>query len=567
MKTITFYSYKGGVGRTLALVNTANRLAEFGKKVCIMDFDLEAPGLNYKYKQNINGEIRQGLVDYIYEFAVNDVLPGSISDYSVEIHTNKKQQNIIFIPAGNSEQGEYWKKLSHISWWNLFYRDNSEGIPFFLDLKEKIKTAFNPDYLLIDTRTGITEISGITMSILADSIALFAVNNEENICGTQRIIETVIQKENNVSDTIPDIHFVLTRIPFQDTPDGKSREYEIINLVERKIKEVFQTSDKALKSFNTIHSDREMELNENFKMGYDFESRGGCRETKPSIASEYLLLFNSLTKDDFSPAEKEKFNNLKQAEQLLQRAYDSLENNSPDLLKQLDEIEQLAPELSDSYLLRGRYYYKQKEYENAIILFNQGINAGDDSGECLFFHAQCYFYLRNYAAAMENFNQYIDRKYQEYRKSALCKQLIVRKQLGVDRKELIADTTQLIEKYPYYANFYNIRSHFYNQEKQYELALADINKAIDLYLNPLFYVALAEIRFCMGDKLEFYRNFDTALRMGYDIECILCEDDDIKNIYRQLLPDAEFIRILNKYDKSYFIELMQKTKFPSFRTK
>jgi cellulose biosynthesis protein BcsQ len=26
MKTITFYSYKGGVGRTLALVNIANRL-------------------------------------------------------------------------------------------------------------------------------------------------------------------------------------------------------------------------------------------------------------------------------------------------------------------------------------------------------------------------------------------------------------------------------------------------------------------------------------------------------------------------------------------------------------
>ena len=30
MKTITFYSYKGGVGRSLALVNIATRLAEFG---------------------------------------------------------------------------------------------------------------------------------------------------------------------------------------------------------------------------------------------------------------------------------------------------------------------------------------------------------------------------------------------------------------------------------------------------------------------------------------------------------------------------------------------------------
>ena len=46
MKTITFYSYKGGVGRSLTLSNIATRLADLGKKVCIIDFDLEAPGLH-----------------------------------------------------------------------------------------------------------------------------------------------------------------------------------------------------------------------------------------------------------------------------------------------------------------------------------------------------------------------------------------------------------------------------------------------------------------------------------------------------------------------------------------
>ena len=52
MKTLTFYSYKGGVGRSLALVNIATRLSEFGKKVCIIDFDLEAPGLHLKLPVN-----------------------------------------------------------------------------------------------------------------------------------------------------------------------------------------------------------------------------------------------------------------------------------------------------------------------------------------------------------------------------------------------------------------------------------------------------------------------------------------------------------------------------------
>ena len=56
MKTITFYSYKGGVGRTLALSNIANKLSEFGKKVCIIDFDLEAPGLHIKFQKTEHGK-------------------------------------------------------------------------------------------------------------------------------------------------------------------------------------------------------------------------------------------------------------------------------------------------------------------------------------------------------------------------------------------------------------------------------------------------------------------------------------------------------------------------------
>ena len=41
IQTITFYSYKGGVGRTLALANIAMYLSRFGQNVCIVDFDLE----------------------------------------------------------------------------------------------------------------------------------------------------------------------------------------------------------------------------------------------------------------------------------------------------------------------------------------------------------------------------------------------------------------------------------------------------------------------------------------------------------------------------------------------
>lgn len=45
-RIVTFYSYKGGTGRTMALANTAWILAANGNRVLAVDWDLEAPGLH-----------------------------------------------------------------------------------------------------------------------------------------------------------------------------------------------------------------------------------------------------------------------------------------------------------------------------------------------------------------------------------------------------------------------------------------------------------------------------------------------------------------------------------------
>ena len=45
-QVVTFYSFKGGTGRTMALANVAWILAANGKRVLIADWDLESPGLH-----------------------------------------------------------------------------------------------------------------------------------------------------------------------------------------------------------------------------------------------------------------------------------------------------------------------------------------------------------------------------------------------------------------------------------------------------------------------------------------------------------------------------------------
>src|SRR5437016_9187468 len=71
---VTFYSYKGGVGRTMALANVAALLTTWGKKVLVVDWDLEAPGVEHFFFQNSSDDLtrihqRTGLIDMLTELS------------------------------------------------------------------------------------------------------------------------------------------------------------------------------------------------------------------------------------------------------------------------------------------------------------------------------------------------------------------------------------------------------------------------------------------------------------------------------------------------------------------
>src|SRR5207248_3589129 len=65
--TITFYSFKGGVGRTMALVNVGLELVRRGRRVLLIDFDLEAPGLT-TYDVLRQQADQAGVVEYVTEY-------------------------------------------------------------------------------------------------------------------------------------------------------------------------------------------------------------------------------------------------------------------------------------------------------------------------------------------------------------------------------------------------------------------------------------------------------------------------------------------------------------------
>jgi Mrp family chromosome partitioning ATPase len=64
---VTFYSFKGGVGRSTSLAFVANILVSYGLKVVMIDFDLEAPGLSFACPAGEQEATACGALDYIYQ--------------------------------------------------------------------------------------------------------------------------------------------------------------------------------------------------------------------------------------------------------------------------------------------------------------------------------------------------------------------------------------------------------------------------------------------------------------------------------------------------------------------
>jgi len=207
---VTFYSYKGGVGRTMALVNTALLLARRGRRVLVVDFDLEAPGLP-TYDVFTAAADHLGLVDYISEYLRQNASPEA-PDYiaSCEI----EGRSLWVMPAGSNVDGGYSRRLNQIDWQNLY--DNRDGFLMFEDLRSQWASFEGRgfDYVLIDSRTGYTDVGGICTRQLPDAVVAMFLPNAQNIRGLAGVVREI--KDQTATARTIKIHFCPANVPNLD---------------------------------------------------------------------------------------------------------------------------------------------------------------------------------------------------------------------------------------------------------------------------------------------------------------------------------------------------------------
>jgi cellulose biosynthesis protein BcsQ len=251
-RIVTFYSYKGGTGRSMALANFAWILAACGKQVLAIDWDLEAPGLHRYFRPFLADPDlfeTDGLIDMFWDLTVSAVQrvdstrdastanlhsypspPGrdrsamldqidfdkpnppfvagkpnwsaqsehgnavidALEDATRRIDSRIGDKNF-FPPGGHLDfigagrQGStYSEHVNSFSWkrfWEL-------GGPDILDLvKDYLRE--NYDWVLIDSRTGVSDTSGISTIHMPDTVVAFFTLNRQSIEGVAAILQSI----------------------------------------------------------------------------------------------------------------------------------------------------------------------------------------------------------------------------------------------------------------------------------------------------------------------------------------------------------------------------------------
>jgi cellulose biosynthesis protein BcsQ/energy-coupling factor transporter ATP-binding protein EcfA2 len=235
---ITFYSYKGGVGRTMALANIAILLSQWGYKVLMVDWDLEAPGLEFffeKFPTSKDIFQAEGVIELLHEMR-NSQSSSKWQDFCVEIQLPNHSTPLHFLSAGNTYDKNYFyfSKVKDLDV-DDFY-DNNDGGNLIENLRNEWKQEY--DFVLIDSRTGVTDLGGICTIQLPDILALFFSATKQGLKGILNVANNVTLAQQD----LPLDRYTLVSVPIPSRIDV-SKEFESsqtwLNTFEETLSELY----------------------------------------------------------------------------------------------------------------------------------------------------------------------------------------------------------------------------------------------------------------------------------------------------------------------------------------
>ncbi|GAA4253302.1 FxSxx-COOH system tetratricopeptide repeat protein [Dactylosporangium darangshiense] len=201
-RIVTFYSYKGGSGRTMTLANVAWILASNGYRVLVVDWDLESPGLHrYFHPFLLDKELRNspGVIEMLTDFVTAALQPdrdddlgwidaqAQVLDHAVSLEWRfPGKGGVDLLPSGRQTRS-YAAAVSTFDW-PKFY-DRLPGAAFIDALARNMRQHY--DYVLVDSRTGLSDAAGVCTVLLPDVVVNCFTLSIQSVDGAVAVSESI----------------------------------------------------------------------------------------------------------------------------------------------------------------------------------------------------------------------------------------------------------------------------------------------------------------------------------------------------------------------------------------
>jgi MinD-like ATPase involved in chromosome partitioning or flagellar assembly len=193
---VSVHSYRGGTGKSNLTANLASSLAQLGKRVAVIDTDIQSPGLHVLF----------GLDVQTTGLTLNDYLQGrcSIEQAAHDVTANLGPQvapgGALYLVPSSIKAAEITRVL----------REGYE-VNLLTDGLRTLSKTLRLDYLFIDTHPGLNEETLLSL-ILSDILILILRPDQQDFQGTAVTVE--VARKLKVKHLLLVVNKVLSKLDF-----------------------------------------------------------------------------------------------------------------------------------------------------------------------------------------------------------------------------------------------------------------------------------------------------------------------------------------------------------------
>jgi MinD-like ATPase involved in chromosome partitioning or flagellar assembly len=216
---VTFYSFKGGVGRTTLLASTALQLAMEGRRVVVVDLDVEAPGVG----SLLGADSTRGVVDFLVDHYATGTV--DLSNLTAAAKALDSEAPLVDVVSAGVMNRLYFEKLARLDFVGSGLVEPTASSPVRNSLRALITELARreppPDFVLIDSRAGLHDVAGLSLTDLAHVDVLVGRDSDQTYSGLELTISALGERR-----VVDDIRCVVVQSMAPN--DSGSPEYKRI---------------------------------------------------------------------------------------------------------------------------------------------------------------------------------------------------------------------------------------------------------------------------------------------------------------------------------------------------